>query len=55
MRAAIYVRLSRDTDESTSPQRQRDACKALCEARGWSVVVVEEDIDVAREDRGGSE
>jgi site-specific DNA recombinase len=52
MRAAIYVRLSRDTDESTSPERQRDACTALCDARGWSVVAVEEDIDVSGFTRG---
>ncbi|MFF7391596.1 recombinase family protein [Streptomyces scabiei] len=45
MRAAIYVRLSRETDETTSPERQRAACEALCEARGWEVVAAEEDID----------
>jgi site-specific DNA recombinase len=47
MRAAIYVRLSRETDETTSPERQRSACEALCEARGWDVIAVEEDIDVS--------
>ncbi|MER5715142.1 recombinase family protein [Streptomyces sp. NPDC002132] len=47
MRAAIYVRLSRETDETTSPERQRAACEALCEARGWEVVAAEEDIDVS--------
>ncbi len=52
MRAAIYVRLSRDTDESTSPERQRAACEAICEARGWEVVAVEEDIDVSGFSRG---
>lgn len=52
MRAAIYVRLSRDTDESTSPERQRAACESLCEARGWTVVAVEEDIDVSGFSRG---
>lgn len=52
MRAAIYVRLSRDTDESTSPERQRAACEALCDARGWEVVAVEEDIDVSGFSRG---
>jgi site-specific DNA recombinase len=46
-RAAIYVRLSRKTDETTSPERQRAACEALCEARGWEVVAAEEDIDVS--------
>ncbi|WP_416976467.1 recombinase family protein [Streptomyces sp. T028] len=52
MRAAIYVRLSRETDETTSPERQRAACEALCEARGWNVIVVEEDIDVSSFSRG---
>lgn len=52
MRAAIYVRLSRETEESTSPERQRAACESLCEARGWTVVAVEEDIDVSGFSRG---
>ncbi|MER6530378.1 recombinase family protein [Streptomyces sp. NPDC001508] len=52
MRAAIYVRLSSETDEATSPERQRAACESLCEARGWNVVVVEEDIDVSGFSRG---
>ncbi|GAA2912455.1 hypothetical protein GCM10020221_05250 [Streptomyces thioluteus] len=52
MRAAIYVRLSRETDETTSPERQRAACEALCEARGWNVIVAEEDIDVSGFSRG---
>ncbi|MER6097761.1 recombinase family protein [Streptomyces sp. NPDC001728] len=52
MRAAIYVRLSRETEESTSPERQRAACEALCQARGWKVISVEEDIDVSGYSRG---
>ncbi|MEW1546031.1 recombinase family protein [Streptomyces tsukubensis] len=52
MRAAIYVRLSRETEESTSPERQRAACEALCQARGWNVATVEEDIDVSGYSRG---
>lgn len=52
MRAAIYVRLSRETEESTSPERQRVACEALCAARGWQVIAVEEDIDVSGYLRG---
>ncbi|MEU1178179.1 recombinase family protein [Streptomyces sp. NPDC005820] len=52
MRAAIYIRLSRETDETTSPERQRAACEALCEARGWDVIFVEEDIDVSGFSRG---
>jgi site-specific DNA recombinase len=52
MRAAIYVRLSRETEETTSPERQRAACEQLCAARGWTVAVVEEDIDVSGFSRG---
>ncbi|MET9929739.1 MULTISPECIES: recombinase family protein [unclassified Streptomyces] len=52
MRAAIYVRLSRETENSTSPERQRAACEALCAARGWQVIAVEEDIDVSGYSRG---
>ncbi|MFJ4676615.1 recombinase family protein [Kitasatospora sp. NPDC088783] len=52
MRAALYVRLSRETEETTSPERQRAACEALCEARGWTVVMVEDDIDVSGFSRG---
>ncbi|MCA1007022.1 recombinase family protein [Rhodococcus hoagii] len=46
-RALIVVRLSRMTDESTSPERQRAACEQLCAARGWEVVGVAEDLDVS--------
>uniref|UniRef100_UPI00403FD7B2 recombinase family protein n=1 Tax=Streptomyces sp. TG1A-60 TaxID=3129111 RepID=UPI00403FD7B2 len=52
MRAAVYVRLSRETDETTSPERQRAVCEALCEARGWGVIAVEEDIDISGFSRG---
>ncbi|MGW0117644.1 recombinase family protein [Streptomyces sp. NPDC003327] len=52
MRAALYVRLSRETENSTSPERQRAACEALCAARGWQVIAVEEDIDVSGYSRG---
>ncbi|MFF7789725.1 recombinase family protein [Streptomyces sp. NPDC007991] len=52
MRAAIYVGLSRETQESTSPERQRAACEALCEARGWKVMAAAEDIDVSGYSRG---
>ncbi|WP_326611721.1 recombinase family protein [Streptomyces scopuliridis] len=52
MRAAIYIRLSRETEESTSPERQRAACEALCKARGWKVIAAEEDIDVSGYSRG---
>ena len=47
LRALIVVRLSRLTDESTSPERQREACEQLCESRGWTVVGIAEDLDVS--------
>lgn len=57
LRAALYVRLSEDTDESTSPQRQRDITAAYANAREWTAVGTYEDIDVsathARLDRPG--
>lgn len=47
MRALICVRLSRLTDETTSPERQLAKCRELCEQRGWDVVGVAEDLDVS--------
>ncbi|QIS01280.1 recombinase family protein [Nocardia brasiliensis] len=47
LRALIVVRLSRLTDESTSPERQRAECEALCAQRGYEVVGVAEDLDVS--------
>lgn len=48
MRAAIYVRLSQETENTTSPARQRELCRAYAESRGWTVVPgVYEDIDVS--------
>jgi DNA invertase Pin-like site-specific DNA recombinase len=46
-RAAGYVRLSKETEDTTSPQRQRRAIKRLCDERGWDLVNVYEDIDVS--------
>lgn len=46
-RALIAVRLSRVTDATTSPERQVAACRELCEARGYDVVGVAEDLDVS--------
>src|SRR5690606_23033017 len=43
----IYVRLSRDSDDSTSVESQRDICRAFAESRGWEVVVICEDVDVS--------
>lgn len=45
--AAIYVRLSIETDSSTSPARQREACELFAKARGWTVTGVFEDVDVS--------
>ena len=45
MRAVGYVRLSKDTEETTSPARQRGKIKALCKERGWDLVETFEDID----------
>lgn len=47
MRAAIYARLSRDTEESTSIARQREACEQFCAARGWTITATAEDVDVS--------
>jgi hypothetical protein len=41
-RALIAVRLSRMTDATTSPERQREKCLELCRQRGYEVVGVAE-------------
>lgn len=46
-RVAVYARLSRDTDESTSIERQLSACEREAERRGWDVVLRESDVDVS--------
>jgi DNA invertase Pin-like site-specific DNA recombinase len=45
VRAFGYVRLSKDTEEATSPQRQRAKIEALCKERGWELLQTFEDID----------
>lgn len=47
LRAAVYVRLSEETETTTSPARQREICQIYAEARGWSLVGFFEDIDVS--------
>lgn len=47
MRALVVVRLSRVTDATTSPERQRQACLELCKQRGYDVVGEAEDLDVS--------
>jgi len=55
--AVIYVRLSRDRDESTSVESQRALCEEYAARMGWRVIAVFEDIDVSGatrlEDRPG--
>ncbi|QNE21933.1 recombinase family protein [Kribbella qitaiheensis] len=47
-RAVIYARISRDdTDEGLKTRRQIEKCRALCDLRGWDVVVIEEDISIS--------
>ena len=48
MRAAIYTRISLDSDgTSDSPERQEAACRQLCDQRGWDVVAVYVDRDIS--------
>lgn len=44
-RAFGYVRLSKETEDTTSPDRQRQAIRRLCRERGWKLLEVFEDID----------
>ncbi len=52
MRAATYIRLSEDTDTTTSPARQRELCRRYADDRGWAVVAEFEDIDVSASKTG---
>ncbi|MFC4494012.1 recombinase family protein [Streptomyces ovatisporus] len=56
-RAAIYCRLSRDDDSSTSIATQEEDGRALCRLRGWEVALVAVDVNVSGsirpEDREG--
>jgi DNA invertase Pin-like site-specific DNA recombinase len=47
MRAAIYIRLSQETEHTTSPAKQEELCRRYAEDRGWAVVGVYPDIDVS--------
>ena len=49
--AAIYLRLSRETESSTSITRQREACHAFAASRGWDIVLECEDVDVSASKR----
>ncbi|WP_190856061.1 recombinase family protein [Actinomadura sp. RB99] len=46
-RVVIYVRLSRETEESTSVERQEALCRAFATFKGWDVVAVLSDVDVS--------
>lgn len=46
-RALVVTRLSRVTDATTSPERQRETCLELCGQRGYEVVGTAEDLDVS--------
>lgn len=52
MRAALYVRLSEETETTTSPARQEAIGRAYAEQRGWTVVHVYPDIDVSASKTG---
>ncbi|MET7749944.1 recombinase family protein [Micromonospora sp. NPDC005367] len=47
MRILGVIRLSRETDESTSPERQRDAVTKWAELHGHTIVGWAEDLDVS--------
>ncbi|MFI8086876.1 recombinase family protein [Streptomyces sp. NPDC086080] len=42
-----YARISRATDESTSIERQRELIRTTCQARGWALAEIVEDVDVS--------
>ncbi|MCD9874331.1 recombinase family protein [Streptomyces guryensis] len=46
-RALITVRLTVQTESTTSPERQIDECRSFCELRGWEVVGVARDLSVS--------
>lgn len=46
-RALIVIRLSRVSETTTSPERQRQTCLELCQQRGYKVVGCVEDLDVS--------
>jgi DNA invertase Pin-like site-specific DNA recombinase len=56
VRAVVYTRISRDaTGEGLGVERQREACVALAEGRGWDVVdiIVENDVSATKGTRPG--
>lgn len=47
LNALIVVRLSTETDATTSPERQLNECVTYCARRGWRVVGTAEDFESA--------
>jgi site-specific DNA recombinase len=47
LRALIEIRLSNETEESTSPERQREQDEAYCGSKGRDIVHVCEDLDAS--------
>lgn len=47
MRALIVTRLSKVTEATTSPERQREAGEGLCQQRDWTVVGYASDLDTS--------
>ncbi|MPY55254.1 recombinase family protein [Streptomyces acidicola] len=46
-RALIAVRLTVQTESTTSPERQVEDCTSFCEVRGWEVAGVARDLSVS--------
>jgi hypothetical protein len=47
LRALLEIRLSNETEEPTSPERQREQDEAYCGIKGWDIVHVCRDLDVS--------
>jgi DNA invertase Pin-like site-specific DNA recombinase len=47
LKAAIYVRISRDDGTELGVKRQEQDCRAFCDSRGWDVAEVIKDNDVS--------
>jgi DNA invertase Pin-like site-specific DNA recombinase len=45
VKVAGYVRISKDTPDTRSPERQREKIEALCRDRGWDLLDTYQDID----------
>ena len=48
MRAVGIIRVSKLADGAASPAAQRDRIEAHCEAQGWTLIDVFEELDVSR-------